>query len=100
MATYLELHDIRNHPDLVRKVHGAIAHVAYDILQPESPTTTARQTWAKEAIADPAGKAPGLMHYVLLDNASLTPTQLIGATDVAVKAAISEAVSKIVGPQS
>jgi hypothetical protein len=98
MATYIELHDLRNHPDVVRKTHVAIAAVAFDVIQPESPTTAARQTWAKAAIQDPAAVAPQIVHYVLVANLAATAAQIIAATDAAYKTNVVAALNKLVGP--
>lgn len=100
MATYLEVHDLRNHPDVVRKTHVAIAAVAFDILAPEAGQTPARKTWADGAIKDPARVAPEIVHFVLVANLAFTPAQIIAAADAAYKTNVAAAVNKLVGAAS
>lgn len=96
--SYVDVHDLRNHADVVRKTHVAIAAVAVDILAPEAGQTSERKDWAIEAIKDPASKAPEIVHYVLIANiAAQDQAAVIGASDAAYKAACATAVTKIVG---
>lgn len=99
MASYHEIHDIRNDPDVVKKVHVAVADVAVDILS-ESPTIQARQDWAITAIKDPGSVAPEITHYVLIANKGATPTQIKNAADAAYKTNVANAVNEIVGEAS
>ena len=90
MASYVELHGIRNNGDLNRKVHVAIADVAYDILL-LSPAD-------KEAIAAPASKTSEMISYILIENKGAAVAAILTASDASVKTNISTAVDVIVGP--
>lgn len=96
MASYIEMHDVRNQQDLVRKIHVAICDVAFDILAPESGTTQARSEWAKAAIQRPDSVTPEIIHYVLIANKAFTAAQITGASDANVKTAVN----KLVGAAS
>ena len=96
---YTDVHNLRNHPTVKLKTHVAIADVAKDILVPEVSGTSERTVWAKEAIQDPATKAPQIVHFVLLDNLAAANTNaVITASDAAYKANVSTAIDSIVGP--
>lgn len=97
MATYIELHDVRNNQDLVRKVHVAICDVALDILVPENPTSQARKDWAIAAMKNPDAYTLQFIHYILMKNKAVTQAQIIAASDAAVKTNIAEAVTKLIG---
>ena len=98
MASYVELHGIRNNGDLNRKVHVAIADVAYDILLLSPADTELRLAWAKEAIAAPASKTSEMISYILIENKGAAVAAILTASDASVKTNISTAVDVIVGP--
>lgn len=101
MASYQELFSIRNEPPVVQKTQCAIADVARDILdETTGPNLAARLDWAKEAIARPGLKTPQIIHFILIENKSVTPAQIEGATDNAYKTNVTTAVAKLVGAAS
>ena len=98
MATYLELHGLRNDPTVGRKVHVAMVEVAYDILNLVPADTAPRIAWAQDAIANPQGAASTFIAYVLIDNKAATVAQILGASDAAFKSNVIDAVAVMVGP--
>lgn len=99
MATYQELHELRNHADMVRRVWMAVADLAADILDGETTPVAARVDWAKLAIGDPEPEMSRIIHYVLVTNKGKTVAELHALTEVNIKNKVKDAVSALVAPE-
>jgi len=97
MASYSELHGIRNDAALRKKIHVALADVAYDILNTTPVDTAERIAWAKATVADPAALTDEYVNYVLIANQGLSASTILAASDASIKTNISNAVTVIVG---
>lgn len=96
--TFKDIFSLRNTPAFTTRVHGAICAVCYDIVQPEAPTSTTRQDFAKAALKAPESFAAQVTHYVLVDNLGLSVDDVLNvATDEQYKLAVAEAVDKLIG---
>lgn len=82
--------------DLRHKVTAAAAIKAVALA--EAPTPTAEQlAWAKTFLASPQAQADQIIHYVIADNAGVTTTQILGASDTAIQTAVDAAVDNLLG---
>ena len=94
MATYQELHDLTHSAALLNRVMTAVA-VAAEEIRSEAPSTTdhvARVRWAQQALRNVDGTARGLMWIVMAQNRQFTVTQIEGASDAALQAAVNGAI--------
>lgn len=95
--TYADIYLIKNDPAFTNRVHGAICDVCHGIVQPESPTSDARQEFAKAALKNPASFASQVTHYVLVDYIALTTDAVLSAPDDGYKTAVASAIDKLIG---
>lgn len=94
MATYSELYGLHNDSALRNRIAVAVV-VAAEAIRNESDQTTNhanRLVWAKEALADPKGKAEQMLWGALAQNSGLTVVQITGASDAALQTAVNNVV--------
>lgn len=94
MATYAELHSLKNNDSLIERTRVACA-VAADIIRTEDPGTpnhANRMTWAGQILANPDGIGKAMLWAVLVANRDSTTQQIIDATDAQVQTAVDAAV--------
>lgn len=99
MATYTELHDLMSSPSagaLRQKLLVALLIKANAIAESASPTAAAKE-WARSALRDPQQYSDTILRYVIADNAAATTTQITGASDAQVQAAVNTAVDTLLG---
>jgi hypothetical protein len=105
MATYLELRDVFENTELLKKVMVAVA-IAAETVSSGADTTdppwdqTAgahdnRIRWAANAITDTKGEAARIMKMVIAANKDLTVSQINGASDTAIQANVDAAVDTV-----
>ncbi len=99
MATYLELFDLQNNDDLLRKATTAIA-VAADTIRSEATGTANhanRLVWAEKALANPKALTDQVLWAVLAANNGSTVDNITGATDSAIQTNVDAAVDVLAG---
>lgn len=97
MAKYKDLRSLFGDGDLRRQVEVALLDVANDVLN-EDPATanhTERIAYAIKVIDTPFQEAESIVRSVLIQNKDKTVTQLKGASDAAVKAAVSAVFTQV-----
>jgi hypothetical protein len=99
VATYLELKSIAGDAELRLKMEAAIGILASEIaIEVDTvPLHAARLTWAKRALTDPMQVAADMLWGVICSNAALTKSQILGATDAAIKSASATLVNLYAG---
>lgn len=97
MATYAELGTASNNGPLLSRIEVACA-VAADKIRTELDTTpnhAARVAWARQAFADPARAARGLLWCVLAQNRTAELSVILAASDALVQTAVDAAVNAV-----
>ena len=90
MATYAEMFDIASKNLIRDKVTVAVAMQA-EVIRKELdtvPNHTNRMLWAKEALIAPHEMASKIMWAIVVQNATYTSAQIIGASDAATLTAV------------
>lgn len=98
MATLAELQGLFADASLLPKVQAACV-LAAEVIRTEAadtPDHTARMEWAKRALNDPAAEAVWIFKGVLAQNSAFTVAQIQGATDAALKTAVTNAITAFV----
>jgi len=98
MATLAELQGLFSDAALLPKVQAACV-LAAEVIRTEAaetPDHTARMEWAKKALNDPTAEAVWVLKAVLAQNNTFTVAQLQGATDAALKTAVTNAITAFV----
>ena len=99
MATYVELHAIRNSvavAPLMQKISMAVAIKANAIAKSATPTATAK-AWALKALENPESQQQIVLNYILADNNTVAATAITGAADSLVQTAVNAAVDTLLG---
>lgn len=96
MATYPELKGLESNSDLQNLVEVAIWIAAADI-NAEDPPDANRLAWAAKALDNPSQFKAKFLRYLLAANSGLTEAQILAASESAVQAKVTEAVSIFVG---
>ena len=99
MATYVELHAIRNSvavAPLMQKISIAVAIKANLIAKLPTPTP-AQKAWALAALANPESQQQIVLNYILADNNTATSVAITGAADATVQTAVNAAVDTLLG---
>ena len=94
MATYAELLQAAENPDLNNKIRVAVV-IAAETVRTENVATanhTNRLLWAKAVFNSPNTEARRMLWAVLAQNKAATLAQITGATDTAVQTAVDAAV--------
>lgn len=99
MATYLELHALKNDSDLQDKVAVAVVIAADAIRASGTPPANQAQrlVWAAAAMADPREEARRMLWALLAANKSATAGSISSATDATIQAAVDSAVDLFAG---
>ena len=94
MATYVELHDLKDNSDLQDQVRVAVVVAADGIRSDVAPPANqvARLAWASKVMTDPALEAKRMVWAVLAANKDATVGQITSASDASVQAAVDTAV--------
>lgn len=95
MATYFELLQAAEHPDLNNRIRVACI-VAAETIRTESeatPNHAKRLVWAAAVFANPDHEAKRMVWAALAQNRAATLAQLTAATDATVQAAVDAAVN-------
>lgn len=95
MATYLELRNLGNDPDLRNRVQVAVMVAAQTIAANAGTETMARKAWAQRAIRDPQGWAQRALWLALAANKANSVAQIQGAPDDGANS-LQEAVDAVV----
>lgn len=104
MATYLELRDIFENPDLLKKVMVAVVVAAETISSSNDTNPPWDQTagahdnrirWAANAITDTKGEARRIMKVVIAANKNLSVAQIEGASDNSIQSNVDAAVDAV-----
>lgn len=98
MATLAELQGLFSDAALLPKVQTACV-LAAEVIRTEAaetPDHTARMAWAKIALNNPATEAVWVLKAVLAQNSTLTVAQIQGASDAALKTAVTNAITAFV----
>ena len=95
MATYLELHSLRNNRDLLSKVQTALYVIAFDIFNDVSPPANQpkRLQMANKIYESPESIAISVLPSILAANKGLTVAQIEGASDLAVQANVNSIIN-------
>lgn len=95
MATYFELLQAAEHPDLNRRVRVACVVAAQKIrTEPtDTPNHALRMAWAATVFANPDGETKRMAWVAIAQNRAATLAQIIGADDEAVQTAVDGAVN-------
>lgn len=91
MATYIELAQLMEQSDLIRKV-GVAARVAAEAIRVNATATAAQKAWAREALENNATVARKLLGSVLIQNKNATVAQIESASDATIQTAVDAAV--------
>lgn len=94
MATYLELTELHDNADLLKRVCAGIA-VAAEQIRTEDPATAnheVRLSWAKVALRNVDGMGRQMMWVLLAQNAAYTVPQIEGSSDAQILAAVFDAI--------
>ena len=94
MATLEELYALRNNSPLRNKVRAAVMVQANAIMGEDggTPNNTNRLLWAKAAYEAPRAAVDPMYLAVLSASAASDVADIIGASDVAIQAAVAAAV--------
>lgn len=92
MASYVELAGLTQDEGLIARLSIAVA-VAAEGIRTEDPPVPSRVNWAVSALANPDGRARGLVWLLLAQNKDLTVAQIQGVTDAQLQAAVNAAVT-------
>lgn len=87
-ATYLELRNLGNDPDLRNRVQVAVIVAAQLIGENAATETTERKAWAQRVIRNPTTWAERALWLALADNKDLTVADIQNATDAQLQAVI------------
>ena len=91
MATYIELSQLMEQTDLLRKV-GVAARVAAEAIRVNGAATAAQKAWAREALENNANVSRKLLGSVLIQNKNATVAQIESASDSTIQTAVDAAV--------
>lgn len=99
MATYQELHALKNDSDLQEKVEVAVVVAADTIRTDGSPPANQAQrlVWAKAAMAAPKSTAQAMLWAVLAANKGVSVDGIKTAGDAAIQANVDAAVDLFAG---
>ena len=86
MATYQEIRELFRNSDLQEKMEAA-AIIAANTLAEGTPTS-AENAYIADVYTNPKSESLKLLMGVLAKNASLTPAQILSATDEALQAQV------------
>lgn len=96
LAELASLHGGGNDADILKDRIRAAVLVAAEAIRVEVTSTTnhaARLVWARKAFSDPRARADELWGAILGANSTFSITNIIGANDAAVLAAVNNAVN-------
>ena len=99
MASYQELHILKNNSDLQEKVEVAVI-VAADTIRTDAtpPANQAeRLAWAAQAMSNPKSVAKSMLWAVLAANKDVTVANITSATDAAIQTNVDAAVDLFAG---
>lgn len=85
MATLLELSDLYQDSNLIKKVGAALVIKAGDILANVGTATANEKVWAARIFRDPHGYAHHVVKAILAANSDATVAQITNASDAAVQ---------------
>ena len=94
MATYFELLQASEHPDVNRRLRVAVI-VSAEAVRSENPATTNhtnRLIWAKAVFENPDMEAKRMLWAVLAQNKDATLAQITGASDTTIQGAVDTAI--------
>jgi hypothetical protein len=94
MATYSELYDLHDDPNLLQKIEVA-CWVAAESIRTEAiavPNHANRLIWAKIVLEDPEDMALSILPALLAQNKSAPVTAITNAADVAIQTAVDNVV--------
>lgn len=99
MATYQELHTLKNDSDLQEKVLVAVVIAADTIRTDQSPPAnqTQRLIWAQSAMESPKSVALAMLWAVLAANKGISVGNIKTASDAAIQSNVDEAVDLFAG---
>ena len=95
MATYEELHDLRNDARLRSQVEVAATVKAAEFLD-DANATAAEIEFAQKVLENPSRTADQIVYYVLAENKSATVAQIQGASDSTVQTNVDTAIDAFV----
>lgn len=90
MATLLELHDLFNDSDLLKKVSAALLIAVKTVL--DGTPDAADRVYAAKVFSDPHSEAHRVLKFVLAENNGATVAAITGASDAAIQANVDSAV--------
>lgn len=99
MATYVDLHSLRNDPVLLQRVIIAIL-VAAETVRTENvsvPFHKNRVAWAQQAIKDPETFSTKILGLLLAQNKALSIEQINGVSDVNLQTAVDSLINTLTG---
>ena len=94
MATYLELHALREDDDLLKKTLVAVTIAALNVKDDASPpgNQVDREAWAARALSDPSAMARKFYPLLLAANKDASVAAIQGASDAAILTAVEGAI--------
>lgn len=90
MATLLELHDLFDNSDLIKKVASALLIAVKTVL--DGTPTASDRSYAAKVFSNPHSEAHRVLKFVLAENNAAAVAAITGASDAAIQTNVNDAV--------
>ena len=95
MATYAELHGLRQDSELLNRVAAGVAVKSKDLI--DNAVGIPQKNWGRESIKNPDQTAKDVLWFILVANKNSSLAQINGASDAQIQTNVDNAINDMVG---